>query len=273
MHQQESRSTHMWHTVPLGVSRIPWLLWGCQELSFLLVPVFTIQPGVFGAGLRHVLPWNGLVFVFCYCAVVYSDGQCWNGGWGYLGKLGSAARTERRGVCCAEQWLLPSQAPSCGSSLLTSPLNTCLHHWRSNSSLRMKMSVSRHFLPIFSYFSFCLYCLPGRPFDYCPECNLLVPVSSSCWSPPLCGLLCVDLCSGPLSWSVWAFIISCRHVYLHVPWGFTCLDWKPLIFPNRWFICFSGSQIFAGCVPLLDLHSTSFKIALAESRAPLMMGL
>lgn len=60
----------------LRSTSISCLLWGCQELSFLPILLFTIQPVVFGAELYHVLPWNSpIIFVIHYCAVSYGDWQ------------------------------------------------------------------------------------------------------------------------------------------------------------------------------------------------------
>lgn len=184
-------------TVPLGVCPTPWLLWGCQELSFLPILVFIMRSVVFKVGLCHVLPWNSpVVFVFCYCAVVYGDGQCQNRGWAISGEAG----TQQLGLGGGEPALLscdfclPSQASPCGLSLLMTPFNTCLRHWGGNSSLRMKMFVSMHFLPVFSYFRFCML-LAGL---------LTIALSITCWylclphpNLLLCVgcLLCMDLCA------------------------------------------------------------------------------
>lgn len=161
---------------------------------------------------------------------------------GIWGARDGAARTRGMGACCVDLWLLPSQAPPCGISLPVTPFNACLHHWCGSFFLGMKMSVSMHFLP-FSNFSSSIYYLPGRPFDCCPECNLLIPESSSAWFPPprwLCSAwirVLVFSCSGQL-WVLSLLAFTSTYMYLEV-----LLVWSS----NHCFL-----QIYDSCV-FLDL--------------------
>lgn len=205
-----------------------------------------------------MLPWNSLIiFVTCYCRISYGHWQCWNKEHRNIWESWDWAPGSRTvGVCLAEWWLLlPSKAPPCRISLPVTPFNTCLHHWCGNSSLRMKVSVSMHFLSIFSYLSSSTYYPLGRPFAYHPECELLVPmsfipISSSMWIVYFYGYRYLFSCSSGL-WllSCLAFTVSTCALKVLLVWFSNHCFFQIYV----WF--FSRSQILADSVTSFDLHS------------------
>lgn len=154
------------------------------------------------------------------------------------------------------------------------PFKICLHHWCGNLFLRMKMSVSIGISCLFTVTSALVYYLPGRSFVCCPECNLLIPVPSSSWFPPSCGLSVLhgSACLCPLVLVSFGFYHFLPSLVPTCALRFYLFGFQTTAFPNIWFMCFSGSQMLAGYVPSLDLYGTLLKMVLVESRAPLSKG-